>query len=117
MSTLEVATKFVELVKAGKLEEVYTQFYSPEIVSVEANGQEGVGLEAIHAKNAWWESSFEIHSWETEGPFPGVDAFAVIYTLDITEKASGKRSTMREVAYYTLKDGKVVREEFLYPSE
>ena len=31
-----------------------------------------------------------------------------------TEKASGQRSQGKEVAVYTVKDGKITREEFFY---
>ena len=34
--------------------------------------------------------------------------------MDVTPKASGERMQMDEVAVYTVKDGKIVQEEFLY---
>jgi hypothetical protein len=37
----------------------------------------------------------------------------VQFDIDVTEKASNKRMQMSEVGIYTVKDGKVAREEFL----
>ena len=44
----------------------------------------------------------------------GPDRFAVIFELDATMKATGTREAMKEVALYTVKGGKIVREEFFY---
>jgi len=38
---------------------------------------------------------------------------AVQYDIDVTDKESKKRIQMSEVGVYTVKDGKIVREEFL----
>jgi hypothetical protein len=40
--------------------------------------------------------------------------FAVYYNYDVTFKPTGKRNNMEEMALYTVKDGKVVREQFFY---
>jgi len=47
------------------------------------------------------------------GPFVAHDRFVVQYDIDATEKESKKRMQMSEVGVYTVKDGKIVREEFL----
>ncbi|MBC7975998.1 MAG: nuclear transport factor 2 family protein, partial [Myxococcales bacterium] len=47
-------------------------------------------------------------------PYPNGDRFAVRFNYDVTHKPSSKRIQMDEVALYTVKDGKIVREEFFY---
>jgi hypothetical protein len=47
------------------------------------------------------------------GPFVAHDRFVVQYDVDVTDKASKKRMQMSEVGVYTVKNGKIVREEFL----
>jgi hypothetical protein len=37
----------------------------------------------------------------------------VQYDIDVTDRNSKKRMQMSEVGVYTVKDGKIVREEFL----
>lgn len=96
--------------------------YDPDAVSVEAmagpgsESRETVGVPAIKGKHEWWTSNMEVHSSSLEGPFPhGDDRFAIIFDFDATEKATGKRMKMREVAVYTINPaGKIVREEFFY---
>ena len=48
------------------------------------------------------------------GPYVGEDEFAVHYDYDVTNRPSGQRIQMTEMALYTVKDGKIVREQFFY---
>ena len=121
MSAVEVGQKLVALCKAGKGMEAVETLYADDIVSIEAQDFEGMparmeGLEAIKGKNQWWYDNHEVHSLVTTGPFVGhsPDHFIVEFEIDVTAKASGERTQMREVGLYTVKDGKVAQEEFLY---
>jgi hypothetical protein len=51
-----------------------------------------------------------------EGPFPNGGEFAVIFDLDMTEKATGDRKLTREVGIYSVAEGRIVREKFYYVS-
>jgi hypothetical protein len=55
----------------------------------------------------------EAHSFETIGPFVAHHRFVVRYDIDVTGKDSKKRRRMSEVGVYPVKDGKIVRAEFL----
>ena len=122
MDTKQVGEKLVELCRQGKNLEAVDTLYSPDIVSVEAMGNEEMpaemrGIEAVRGKNQWWLDNHEVHSAAAEGPYPNNDRFAVRYNYDVTAKAgpmAGQRMKMDEVALYTVKDGKIVREEFYY---
>ena len=72
------------------------------------------GLDAIRGKNQWWSENNEVHGATVDGPFLGDDKFAVYYNYDATFKPTGKRNNMEEMALYTVKDGKIVREQFFY---
>ena len=118
-TTTEVGKKLVELCKQGKNEEAMKTLYANDIVSVEAGappGQspESKGIEAVVAKSKWWADNHEVHSAACDGPFPNGDRFIVRFTYDVTSKPLGKRITMDEGALFTVKDGKIVREEFFY---
>jgi ketosteroid isomerase-like protein len=118
-STASVANELVALCRAGRNLDALAKLYSPKIVSIEPVGSEAIpaeltGIDAVRQKNEWWFRNNEVNSYEVNGPFVGGDQFAVQYLLDTTFKPTGQRSTMREMALYTVKDGKIAREQFFY---
>jgi hypothetical protein len=118
MNTQEVANKVVELTRKQAWKEALDSLYSKEIVSVEARANEDGsfetrGLEGVHGKTDWWVNNMEVHSVKVSGPFVAYDRFVVQYDIDVTDKNSKKRMQMSEVGVYTVKAGKIVREEFL----
>ena len=122
MDTKQVAQRLVDLCREGKNAEAQATLYSPDIVSIEAYAPPGMsaeckGLDAIRAKGEWWRANHEIHGAAAKGPYLLGDKFAVMFNFDITPKTgpgAGKRTMMEEVAVYTVKNGKIVREEFMY---
>ncbi len=122
-STMEIGKKLVELCKAGKEHEAMEKFYSPNIVSIEAGTGSPTmparmeGIEAVKKKGEWWVANHEVHKRDAVGPGPNGDKFIVRFSYDVTPKAgpmAGKRFTMDEAALYTVKNDKIVQEEFFY---
>jgi len=118
---IEVGTRLVALCREGKFEEAVGELYAADIVSIEAQGSDEMparmeGIDAIRGKNQWWIENHETHALAVSGPFCGHrdDQFAVHFDMDVTNKPSGERMQMSEVALYTLRDGKIAQEEFLY---
>ena len=122
MDTKQVGEKLVALCREGKNMEAVDALYAPNIVSIEAVGTpdfpaETRGIDGVRDKGRKWFDNHEVHSATADGPFPNNDRFAVKYHYDVTAKsgpAAGQRFNMDEVALYTVKDGKIVREEFFY---
>jgi len=120
--TLDVGKKLVELCKAGKHMEALETLYSPNIVSIEAFAPPGKnarteGMAGVKGKAEWWFNNHEIHSSAADGPWPHGDRFIVRFSFEVTPKngpMAGKRFKMEEAGLYTVKDGKVVHEEFFY---
>ena len=118
-STSAVAQELVTLCRAGHNLEAIEKLYSPDIVSIEPMGDKNMpaemtGIQAIRQKNEWWIANNQVHSADVNGPFVGEDQFAVQYTFETTFKPTGKRQRMTEMALYTVRDGKIVREQFFY---
>ena len=114
-----VGQELVGLCRQGRNGDAIERLYSKDIVSVEPTGSEAMpaetkGIDAVHKKHEWWTENMEVHSAEVRGPFVGGDEFAVYYDYDTTFKPTGQRSSMKEMALYTVRDGQVVREEFFY---
>src|SRR5213083_833745 len=118
MTTKEVAKKVVELVRKRAWYEVLDTLYDDDIVSVEAfsaggGSPETRGKEGVRGKIDWWVNAMEVHSFKASEPFVAHDRFVVQYDADVTDKKSKERRKLSEVGVYTVKDGKIVREEFL----
>ena len=118
MTTEQVGQKVVELVRNQAWHEALDTLYDDNIVSVEAyagasGSPETHGKEGVRGKIDWWVNAMEVHSFKANGPFVAHDRFIVQYDADVTEKESNERRKISEVGVYTVKNGKIVREEFL----
>ncbi len=118
MKTEDVARKVVELTRKQAWQEAADELYADDVVSVEAFAGDGGspemrGIDAIRGKIKWWEETMEVHSWKTGEPFVAHDRFVVQYEVDVTDRTTKERRQLSEVGVYTVKDGKIVREEFL----
>jgi hypothetical protein len=118
MTTEEVAKKVVELVRKQAWYEALDTLYDDNIVSLEAfsmggGSPETRGKEAVRGKIDWWVNAMEIHSFDAGDPFVAHDRFVVQYDADVTDKESKQRRKLSEIGVYNVKDGKIVREEFL----
>jgi hypothetical protein len=122
MTTYEIAKKYVELCKSHQNHVAIETLFSPEVVSVEAaappgGATESRGIKAVAEKGKQWMANHEVHSSKLEGPWPHGNRFVVRFTFDVTNKPSGRRLQMDEVGVFTIENGKIVREEFFYPTE
>ena len=118
MSTEEVAKKLVEYCRKSEWMKAIDDLYAKDIVSVEAQAMENMpaemrGIDQVRGKTEWWEKNMEVHSAKVTGPFVARDTFVVQFDVDVTDKGSKKRMQMSEAGIYTVKNGKVTREEFL----
>jgi hypothetical protein len=118
MTTEEIGRKVVELTRKEAWREAVDTLYSEDIVSVEAqamgdDSSEKRGLEAVRGKTEWWINTMNVYGIKVTGPFVAHDRFVVLYDIEFGEKTSQERISMSEAGVYTVKDGKIVREEFL----
>jgi hypothetical protein len=115
-SVEEIARDLVKLCQAGQWEEPVRKYYADEIVSVEPMGEDrvAIGLAAVKAKGQWWFDNHIVHEALAEGPYVGGNKFVVRFTVDVTFKPTGKRNKLDEVGVYTVENGKIVREQFLF---
>ena len=120
MSVKTIATKFMDLCNQGKHFEVMRNMYSPDMVSVEGNGQEWVGKDNVIKKSEVFQGNNNIESQDLRGPYFLGDSnapsgrFAVWTSIEFTPKSGGKRQSHTEVGLYTVKNDTITREEFFY---
>lgn len=121
MSVKQIGKQLVAFCRKDENLACIDALYADDVESIEAGETQGGfarvtrGKAAVRAKNVKWGDEQQIHQALVEGPYPhGEDRFAVRFAYDVTNKASGQRFQMDEVAVFTVKDGKIAKEEFFY---
>jgi uncharacterized protein YbjT (DUF2867 family) len=114
----EVARRYVEAYRAGRMERALT-LTDPGLIRVapaETGGEriELRGLPDIMANAERLTADLEIHAVTADGPFVGGDRFAVRFTFDQTHRPTGRRAETTKVSLYTVAGGVIVREEVSY---
>jgi hypothetical protein len=96
--------------------ELWDRFWADDVESIEGMGVSLAwnGRDAMQAKGDSWMAEHIVHSASAEGPYVGATGFAIRFRMDVEEKSTGDRVLMEEVGIYTVKNGKVIREEFMY---
>lgn len=112
----QIGTDLVALFNRAKFREVEDKYWSPAIESIEGMGMSWKGRANVEAKNADWNAKNAIRGASAEGPFVGATGFAVKFRIDVEDKATLSRTMMEEVGVYTVQNGKIIREEFMYGS-
>ena len=94
---------------------IWDKHFADSWTSIEGDGKTYVGRDAVIEKYKAWQSSTKVHSCEVEGPFIGQHGFSVTFDLDMeSTDGSFPRMKVKEVADYTVENGKIVKEEFRF---
>jgi ketosteroid isomerase-like protein len=71
------------------------------------------GRDAIKAKREDWAAHHHIHTLKADGPYVHPpNRFALRFEAEVTHRQTGQKMTLREIAVYSVEEGKIVREEF-----
>jgi hypothetical protein len=117
-STTDIAARLVALCRRGEFAAAQNELYSPAAVSLEAEGYPGArearGSAALAAKSKEFNDTFQVHACEISEPLVSGDFFAITMTVDVTMRQTGARFPLNELCVYTVRDDRIVREEFFY---
>lgn len=118
MTTTEVAAKLVEMCRNGEVEEAKIALFTEDTLSLEpAEGllpKETKGLKAIQQKAELFISMVDEFFGSTiTDPVVAGDYFTVGWVSDLKMKGE-ERKTNSEICLYTVKDGKIISEQFFY---
>ena len=119
MTTQEIATKWAEYCQTGRWDLAQDELYHPDAISLEMEGAQGFpprveGLEGLKQKGAaWGEMVEQFHGIEIEGPIVAGNKFVATMKMDVTMKGQ-PRKVDEEIGLFTVKDGKIVSEQFFY---
>lgn len=115
-SPAEIGNDLVTMFNRGQMTEIEHKWWSPKITSIEGVGVAMAwhGRKAVEEKNQGWMATHRIHGASAEGPYVGASGFAVKFAMDVEDTTNNSRVMMEEVGVYTVENGKIVREEFMY---
>lgn len=117
MTTQEIAQRLVAHCRNAHWEAAQKELYADDAVSIEpyatpAVAKETKGLAAIIEKGRNFSAMIEtLHARTVSEPLVVGNVFACTMSLDVTMKGQA-RMHMAELAVYTVKDGKIVSEQF-----
>lgn len=106
---LDTARQYLALFRQGDLGDATSKLFSADIVRVE-DGAELSGTEIGDNMNEF-VAQYDIHGVDIDGPYFAGDRFTVRFSLDMTAKATGERTTFTKISLYTVENGLIVREE------
>jgi hypothetical protein len=117
MTTNQIANRLVELCRQGQFETAQKELFAKDAMSIEpmaspAFDKETKGLDAIIEKGKKWESMVDsMNKLEVSEPMVASNSFACTMHMDVTMK-NKEHWDMTELCTYTIKDGKIVTEQF-----
>lgn len=121
MTTDTIARRLIALCRAGEFTRALDELYAKDARSIEMDGAtsdlgNADGLDAIRLKGKKFEESYtEVHSVTVSDPLIAGPFFTIAMGFDATFKEGGRRA-LKEVCVYEVRDEKIVREQFFYPT-
>lgn len=116
---IEIGRAFVQAMQDRRGLENVDEMYAENAESVEAVVPPGryvrvtSGREAIKAKREDWLKTHDLLSLSADGPYVHPpNRFGVRFEAEVVQKDTGKLMKLREIAIYSIEEGRIVREEF-----
>lgn len=119
MTTQEIANRLANYCREGQFETAQKELFADDMVSIEPFPTPGFeketkGREANVAKGLLFTSMVEeVHSIAISEPLLTENIIAFTMEMELTMKERG-RTSMNELCVYTVKDGKIIAEQFFY---
>jgi hypothetical protein len=117
MKTEDIAKRVVVLCREANWGAAQRELFAEDAVSIEPYADHGFeketkGLQAIVEKGKKFDAMIEkLHSLEVSDPLCSENSFTCRMAMDVTMKGQ-PRMQMAEICLYTVKNGKVISEQF-----
>ena len=120
MTVQEVANRLVELCRADQQDQAVNELYAPDAWSIEPEGGDlpsVQGLDQFAKKGELFMSQIEqVNSIEVTDPIIAENFFTIGMSINVDLVNGPKNVQMNELCIYEVRDGKIVKEEFRYPT-
>lgn len=117
MTVEEIASRLAAYCRKEEFSEAIKELYADEAVSIEpfefpGFDKETKGLDALMDKDRKFSAMVESrHGTTVSAPLIAGNAFSFVLTMDIKMK-NKDRDKLTELCVYTVKDGKIISEQF-----
>jgi ketosteroid isomerase-like protein len=108
-----LAQRIVELTTASDEHGIF-ELYADGVESVEMNMPPTVGLDALRGKLEGWNSMVSNPQFAAANVWVDGNTIVVEWVGNVTLKATGRQTQLREIAVHEVEDGKIVRERYYY---
>jgi hypothetical protein len=116
MDNKQIARRLVELCRQKKYVQAIDELYADNATGREDHGEgaEMNGKAAIREGTVHWLGAFELPEHQIDEPLYCGDKFAVRFSGRMVKTDGSGEHKYEEVGVYTLRDGKIVSQEFFY---
>lgn len=113
-SVLQIANRFKTMVESGQSDAARLELYAQDAISIEGDGREFKGMEAILAKDAHFNGTVESFEWvKVSEPLIAGDYFTVKLHMRLAFKGAPMME-MEELGVFEVKNDKIVYERYYY---
>lgn len=117
-STAQIAAEYADAVARHDFDHVIERLHAPDYVRIASDDMTGpatvLRADEIATQVDQVGETEEIHGVEIDPPLTRGDRFAIRFTFDSTDKPTGKRGTYSKVSLYTIRNGRITREEVFF---
>ena len=116
MDTRHIGNRLVELCRARKYLQAIDELYADDASSCEDFGEarQVSSKSAIRGGTEKWLATFDLPEHHIDAPVYCGDKFAVRFTGRMVKKDGSAEHKYQEVGIYTVKNGRIVGQEFFY---
>lgn len=116
MTTKEVAHRLAELCRQGNYVQAIDELYADDATGHEdyMGGASMDGKAALRGGTEHWLAVNELRDNMVDAPLFFGDRFVVRFTGTMFKKDGSGEHPYEEIGLYTVKDGKIVKQEFFY---
>jgi len=117
MTVAQIADRLADYCRKDEFSQAQAELYADDAVSIEPYETPGFdketrGLKALKEKDKKFSAMVESrHGTTVSAPLVAGNAFSFVLTMDIKMKGR-EREKMEELCVYTVKDGKIIAEQF-----
>ena len=114
-ATEEIARELIALLRESENVEAIECLYADDVHTEEADpARTRSGKAVVYQSMADFAAAHDFHYTAIEGPLISGNTFALRLAFTATPRTGGQSFSVDEIGVYTVRDGKIARDQFFY---